>query len=542
MFNRKSQIENRKSARQPRAAFTLVEILVAVGVLSILGVALVGLMMAGVGAWRDGEAARQVQEKILALKRQIADDFAAAILDPPPTPDFHYVLDTLADLPTDPTDPYCITSSTPAHVTSPQGTDLWYFGSGQIDLKIRVPFAVGAALLSARLDVLDKSSDVRLQVARNDPTAADPTLPVAWQDVEWLNQNHDHDGAIGGAETDISTLVVGGDTIFIRAVLAGGNAQFLRADTLRAEGRPVLILDCYRDPNALPQRARPVFKAYFENGAQVLVITRTIPGETEKAIYRDAGTGPCTEYLNNYDDNGDGYADEPANLKPLGGRASVVYRFEPYPPEMGKPGLGVLKRGFEAPLGRTIDQIPTLELIPNVAYFGVSFWGGGTTVWEPNPELDPNYNQANPPHPACQRWLSSRYMPEQVQVTLVLEPDGGRRTTTALAAPVASAFPQTDNEADRMLLVDNTRGFYNVARTSDTTQTFLRDPRHYIKIGSEWIFYERVASPAAFLIPKTTGRGQRGTTPRDWPQQAEVLRGITSVFTVPIPAFRNWQR
>ena len=547
--NRKSGIGNRRRAK--RGGFTLVEILVAVGVLAILGTALIGLMGAAVDAWRRGEASRQVNEKLQALRRQIADDLTAAVLDQAPVPDFHYALDTLWDLPEDKNDPYYIvhpdTDPGTLKTDTADGHALVYFapagGSGTIVLRVRVPFIVQAALLKARMDVFDRNASVRLEVGRNNPAAADPEAVSGWTSVEWLNQDHDHDGGIGGAETDVSTPVRGGDIVFIRAVMQNSvddTAQFLRGDDLRAEGRPILILDCYKDPDALPQRPRPTFRAYYEDGAQVIALARTIPGETEKAALREAGTGSGTEYYNHFDDDGDGKVDEGSDLKPLGGRAQVLYRIKPH---QTRPGVGILQRAFEAPIGRSVGQIveerKLHDFIPNVLYFGMTFWGAETTTWELRPELDPDYGTLDPkPQPPSRRWLSSRYLPEQVQVTIVLEPDRGKRTTTALTEAIALDFPTTETGK---LHVQGTRGFYAIDRSADFTRSFLRDPRHYVKIGDEWIYYEHVASPTSFVVPQH-GRGARGTVPAAHKVGDELLRGSTYVFTVSIPAFRHWER
>ena len=547
MRNRQSAIGSRRS----RGAFTLVEILVAVGVLAILGVALLGLMSAAVDAWRRGEASRQVNEKLQALRRQIADDLTAAVVDQAPVPDFHYALDTLLGLPGDHDDPYYIvhpdTDAGALKTDTAAGRELTYFApsgsSATVVLRVRVPFTVQAALLKARMDVFDRNADVRLQVGRNNPSAEDPEACVGWTDVEWLNEARENDGGIGGAERGISAAVRGGDIVFVRAVLRNDvaeTAQFLRADALRAEGRPVLILDCYKDPDALPQRARPTFRAYFESGAQVVAFARTIPGETEKAALRDAGSGGGTEYYNYFDDDDDNKVDEPEDLKPLGGRGQVVYRVRPDP---DRPGQGILQRAFEAPIGRPVQQLVEEkrlhDFMPGVLYVGMTFWGAETTTWELRPELDPAYDTRDPePRPPSRRWLSSRYLPEQVQVTVVLEPDRGKRTATELIEAVAADFPATGTGR---LRVQNTKGFYAVDRSADFTREFLRDSRHYVKVGDEWIYYEHVADETTFVIPQH-GRGARGTTAVAHQDGEEVLRGTTYVFTVSIPAFRHWER
>ncbi len=505
--------------RRRRAGFTLMEILVAVAVMAILGLALIGLMSAAVTAWRRGEADRQLHEKLQALQRQIADDLAAAVVDPPPVPDFHYALDTLRDLPS-PADPYYIISSGAGFLkTDPgPGTNARYFapdganGAADVVLRIRVPFPIGAALLKARCDSLDANASIQLQVAKNAPGT---DTPGAWQTIETLTGE-----GMGGAERDITTkndgtpLVQGGDMVFVRAVLTNGaseTAQFLRGDRLRSAGRPVLILDCYKNRNALPQRPRPTFQAYYENGAQVVSWVRTIPGENEKATLRQQA---------------------------LGGRARVVYRIVPYPPEANKPGLGILRRGYQVPLNDSVAvrDIPTQDFITSVLHFSMSFWGADTTVWETRPELDPNYSSLDPiPHPPSRRWLSSRYIPEQVQVTVVLEPDRARHLSVGLRTAI-------DDDDTGTLQLSSAKGFPSSNHARDFVHDFIRDPRHFVKIDNEWLYYERVDFGGSALIIPSTGRGVRGTAAAPHASGADVWRGRAFVFTVAVPAFRHWQR
>ena len=128
-------------------------------------------------------------------------------------------------------------------------------------------------------------------------------------------------------------------------------------------------------------------------------------------------------------------------------------------------------------------------------------------------------------------------------MTVVIEPDRGERTSTGLAVALPASFPAA---ATGTLFVDSTRGFYNVDRRSDSATGFLRDPRHYLKIDNEWIYYDRVVSPTAFLVPQDgrglQGRDIRGTVAADHAVGAEVYRGYPHVFTVAIPAYRHWLR
>jgi len=535
------------------AGFTLVEILVAVGVFAILGVALCGLMSAGVGAWRYGEASRQTNEKLQALRRQIADDLAAAIVDLPPTPDFHFALDSIADVldTNDARTPrFHDLFLTGGEATSyehlldeSQGPPVYALvptsGAATVRVRIRVPFTIGTALLKARMDVFDPDSSARLWVACNHPDQRDtapPDASDAWKLVDEITGE-----GIGGGETDVGDAVRGGTIVFLRAELDdqsgddGTGAQFLRADVFRPAGRPVLILDAYRDPDALRDVQRPTFAAWFADGAQVVTFTRTLPVGLERGASET-----------------DGFT----------GRAQVVYRVQPYHPTRGKPGLGVVRRAFETPLRRTysgtpvanrldpnivrlVGDIPDEVLIPNVLHLGMSFWGYATTTWETRPDLEPGYDaaydDATRPRPPAVRWLSSRYLPEQVRITAVLEPDRGKRTTTALSQSIDDAFPAAD---PGFLPVHSTRGFDNIERPADS---FTRDPRHFIKVGDEWLFYSRVASPTEFIIHRAgddglAARGTRGTRVAAHPTGTEIYRGVTTVFTVAIPAFRHWER
>ena len=539
-----------------KRAFTLVEILVAVGVFVILGVALVGLMGAAMDAWRRGEASREANEKFQALRRQIAEDLAAAILDPLPPADFHFVLDTPHDLldssgqPNDlyttllgpgPFDHRIVRETT-------DGQDVAWFapsarpGTATVVLAIRVPFVVGSAVLKARCDVFDPDSSVRILVARNDPSAADPAqrdAPPPEGDQRWKEMDRLEGEGIGGAETDITAAVQGGDIVFVKAILdnaseAGDGAQFLRGDLMRPGGRPVFILDCYRAANAIPHAPRPLFAAFYANGTQIITFTRTLsPGQDQAAAGSDGFTG----------------------------RAQVIYRVQPYHPTLGKPGLGVLRRAFLCPLPgetgevepgvlgrnvlRLIGDLPDRAFIPNVLHLGMAFWGPETTTWETRPDLEPGYetkyDDASRPRPPSTVWLSSRYLPEQVLVTACLEPVRGKTVRTALSRDLPADCPATDEDA---IEVVSTRGFDNIFRPSSG---FYRDPRHFIKIEDEWVFYERIASPGRFILRRAgsdglASRGARGTKPKAHPAGAEVYKGFTSLFTVRIPAFRHWQR
>ncbi|MBM4040894.1 MAG: type II secretion system protein [Planctomycetes bacterium] len=562
-----SEIGNRQSAiGNGRGGFTLVEILVAMGVFVILGTALVGLMGAAMGAWRQGEAGRQANERLQALQRQLADDLAAAILDQPPPPDFHLVLDTLHDLPGHPSIVVDPTSGLKEWLAPglANGRDLSYFGgSGTVILRIRAPFAIGAALLQARTDALDAASAARVLVAPSDPALPDTQDPPPDNDPRWrvfadvngertVNGETTRNGlALGGGESDISPAfpdALRGNTLFIKAELASssdphGGARFLASDRMRAGGRPVLVLDCYRARDALPPQPRPTFAAWFKDGAQMVTFTRTLPPEAERA-----GTE-------------------------VTGRAQVVYRFKPYDASLGKPGLGVVRRTFVAPIptARSADiavgELPLPNVValvqddeklikrygeqtfvPNVLHLGLSFWGADTTTWEDRPDLGPNYD-ATTQRSASTEWLSSRYLPEQVQVTAVLEPDRGRRTTTGLAQAIGDNYPSTD---EAPLVVASTQGFDAVQRGFDLREkdghvqppdAFARDPRHFIKIDGEWLFYSGVGSDTDFILPRAEAcRGARGTRPAPHAAGAEVYRGIVSLFTVRIPAYHHWER
>ena len=523
------------------------------GVFVILGTALVGLMAAAVDAWRQGEAGRVVNERMQALQRQIADDLAAAILDPPPPPDFHFALDSLYDLSDQEGDPNAILDKALSDIKEPTFDETpgrrvsAFSGPGSVVLRIRVPFIVGAALLQARLDVLDADSEAVLEVTRNEPNPADPEAPgydAAAPIATWFRMDalQKREGAItaeaiGGGETDASEAVQGGDIVFVKATLTGRNAHFLRSDRMRPGARPVLVLDCYRNPDAIPQAPRPTFAAWFRGGAQTITFTRTLPPELEATAAAEGNSAT--------------------------GRAQVIYRFLPYHVSLGKPGLGVIRRAFAAPIPRTqsadleegelsLPNIITLvrdeerlksggvdeqTFVASALHLGMSFWGAETTTWEDRPDLDPAYDAANPPRPPGADWLSSRYLPEQVQVTLVLEPDRGKRAGTALAQAIAADFPGDNAEA--RLGVASTQAFDAVQRPSET---FVRDPRHFIKVGDEWLFYSRIGSPSEFVIPGISARGTRGTRPAAHAMGADVYRGIVSVFSVRIPAYHHWER
>ena len=65
-----------------RSAFTLLELLVATGVLVVLGSALVVVLRGGITTWRRGEARRESFEVAQAILAQLSDDLMNATVDP----------------------------------------------------------------------------------------------------------------------------------------------------------------------------------------------------------------------------------------------------------------------------------------------------------------------------------------------------------------------------------------------------------------------------------------------------------------------------
>lgn len=65
-----------------RSGFTLLELLVATGILVILGSALVVVLRGGITTWRRGEARRESYEVAQAILGQLSDDLLCATVDP----------------------------------------------------------------------------------------------------------------------------------------------------------------------------------------------------------------------------------------------------------------------------------------------------------------------------------------------------------------------------------------------------------------------------------------------------------------------------
>ena len=86
----------RHSPMRSRSGLTLIELLVAIGILSILGWALVQLLSSGMTTWRSGEMRRGAYERAQFIFDRIGRDLAALYPHNPPMPDeWAFQADTL---------------------------------------------------------------------------------------------------------------------------------------------------------------------------------------------------------------------------------------------------------------------------------------------------------------------------------------------------------------------------------------------------------------------------------------------------------------
>lgn len=113
---------------------------------------------------------------------------------------------------------------------------------------------------------------------------------------------------------------------------------------------------------------------------------------------------------------------------------------------------------------------------------------------------------------------SDDVFPRRAQVTLVITNTRGRPRVAALKEKLEASD-------EGMIIVDN-------------STIFRSDDHKYVKIGQEWIRYTHFGSGGSIFIAPG-GRGARGTVPAEHLAGADVETGRTFVLTIDLPSSRE---
>jgi len=302
-------------------------------------------------------------------------------------------------------------------------------------------------------------------------------------------------------------------------------------------------------------RAQTLFGVFTED-LQAIYVAETPPGtapvsgQTIEAILQcgyDANKLQALSFVRTISE-----AERAAGL-PDQGLIRVSYTQEPR-----SEGVIALNRAMSTPSGLAIGG-PVL-ITDDLLYLGVKFWTPETTNWS-----------CAPSDAACvgpsDLWDSTRgsnalslfqyyvgqgslddpsddVFPPRIRTTVVLEP----RNYTAILAKL-----QEDLSADATGIVrlDTTLGFpkdatqlpYLGPGANQTAYVEQQDSVQYVKIGSEWIHYDRVDGNT--IIISQGGRGARGTANQTGsagsihPAGSLVHVGKTFTFTYRLPTHRE---
>lgn len=293
-----------------------------------------------------------------------------------------------------------------------------------------------------------------------------------------------------------------------------------------------------------------------------LFLVRAPKGESEHPITGHAGSTIAADAV--IDMRDDLEEAREARLRATGGALEVAWVLEPD---------GVLYRGYRAPIGppRSLFDVDGYELArpvgagrpepapasgepppallrpfaTGVAHLELLFWTQYTNTWstESPPLRGAGPNEASGPLPY---WDSTRallqptelrprefttfvagasssdarddVLPAKVKVILVLEEGLAARTTTFLLAPF-------DERADALRVQEPER---------------LPPEGGFVRVGREWIRYERVSGDVVEVAPG--GRGARGTAAVAHDLDELVVVGRTFVTIFELPGYReDWQ-
>ncbi len=273
---------------------------------------------------------------------------------------------------------------------------------------------------------------------------------------------------------------------------------------------------------------------YDDRGRQRLRFVRSLAGEMRHRITQEAGS--LTGGLAEYDYIDDALEAKSRVLRAPGGLQEVAYLLDP------RPESELLWRGVKSPIGgpgtlfeddnlynwqpTKEDPLPLHRSRPftdGVLYIEYNFWGADTETWAVGDESGSpatswdSTRGISPPNAATRHEHRDDVFPSRVQIVVTLRPSHRVRLARLTRVLDASA----------------------TEISVDTTENYPDGAFQYIRIGTEWIRYERKEGRSFLLGEK--GRGARGTVPRTHEAGSEVLYGYTFSRVARIPGSRYSQ-
>ena len=503
--------------------FTLVEMLVALAVLSILGTCLTLMLNSGMSMWRAGERRRQMIERSTAAQDMLREDFAA-LLPPPADRTSGVEFDLVSD---------------PSHKDSKSGLWAQVRSSGINDWAVIRQNIVES--ISSSPDDFEINHEVYYR--RSSSTEA------GWIEFEFnfypgrLQQGH----LTARAEGDASIRVAFGD-------FSGGPASF--TTVAGGAGQPEVgqivdlqdvIADAVDNGDNL---SRMFVQLRLEEGTTGSVDNKLLRGSAGSGpgfVFRGqvghsaAGDLPTSGHLFTAQDD---YSQRLMFWRSTGQKkaqvlsdrnadvAEVVYFMHENTLWRGQNTSRLPEESLFLPERTTDDLAADPNCVPmarGVLFFGVRFWGPGTEEWTSD---DPDVIVAgwtwDPDDP------DTPGLPEKVQIVLVMRPTtmGGYSTTLQDSLPAAPAYPYSLRLAPvRGLPGSGSEAMHVLIGAQELDGTLT---------GGEWVRFSQIIGGGTIVIDQDgrarRGVGSEGAPPVGHPAGSDVYFGQTDTLTIDLPA------
>jgi len=478
------------TTRNNRCGITLIELLVAVFIMSILGLAMAQLMSSGMYTWRSGEMRRGAYEQGQFIFGRLTRDLATLYPHNPPMPGrWVFQADSLFSEGHDGTGNDRVTCLQ-GNLSEGQDGDAKYLRptdpniNAWVEYEFETPFSnVATAVIQPKItltrspgcrDADDVTCRLVIQAAEHSVDLSLVDLDDHRADTEFVSGSHNHTIT---PVIDISNLV-SESHIKVRLTIKPENGH---------ESDIRLFQAAADDP------VRPIFR--FAASPHVC---ETGIGLVSGYRSRVAGTDQINEQYLVFVRADDGLKEVAYYV-----RDRALYRAE----RSAVGGTGSL---FNAEFPVASNGTKVSRLAEGIIYFGCDFQnqyetGGGDEREKQLAAMQLHWNEADS-------------VPPYVRAVVATVPLSGAKSAARLTAG---------------LLPDQTQ------IRLDSTRPFVLGSayRQFVKIDREWISY------SGFDKVKLTGcaRGQRGTLATTHDKGAEVIAGETFYVDIPIPAhgYRN---
>ena len=502
-------------------AYTIVEILVVVGVFSILGSILIGVLYGAIRTWRSGEQGRQAFENGQIVMTQIKEDLTSVFINSGPGPfspgkpvEIRFLCRYAEDPDNDgvynqelsfvrsiPQDVKNFLALAAGDLSDNDGDNAILIADGKDN------DGDGWAYRNNGLnDDYEEGVDEEIDESDEDDLGTDEATEGI--DEEFFNRvDDDLDGKI---DEDLRAV---GDLMQVRYELRGDKLCRGIQAPLGASRDP---LDPNRNLETDPER----FSITATPTVERLTQAQIDAGEEPSALPLVTGvlyfgirfwSGNTTDWEEALDSGGP--EDLWDSTRGLTLEARDIHVENP---------VSSTKQLSQKNFSLTVlDERKTDDDFPDSSKREVEF-----TYYKPaeNVESDTLYNYLSPVFTDSSMSdtffdPSDDVFPRRVQIILVVTNTRGRKRSARL----------TDD------ILDSTTDVINV----DDTTPFRANIHSYVKIGNEWIRYSFIKGDHILVIAPN-GRGARGTAPADHSGGDEVLTGTTFIMTFDLPSYRDF--